>query len=373
MDVPKKRGNWNVAVAVAVIGLSLLVFNASLYLLSEKYAVGTGQVIGDFSGFLDMFKLTKQDIDGDLGVVMLAPTQEELDCESDPNCLFFSSWNYDVGSCENMQTNSTAYNSCFDGGKWFGGWGLDAPLQYPDIETGGPGGNNFLNLRTVGGGGWGNPYYFNWEIDDPDGDVFGDPDDLYMRVYFKMHQDNADNIHDQNHWFMATDLPRDLGYTDAKHWLRFGNRPDVFTPPWMDPAIDTLWTLQIGGWESGIFASTIEMEQEKWYCYEINIKKINSTHERWYMRLDGQDITDRYFGISGPPEENEEWLQDIYDLGWAQPINSPNSNFWLTTYDEETLNEGWDVSAIEVRNDNWAGPVECEDSVLIDYYCSCGG
>lgn len=259
--------------------------------------------------------------------------------------LFESSWDYATGYPD---------EAIFDGGKWYGGHGTLEPLQWPYVSSGGPGGHNFLNMVTVGGSleGGGNPYYMNWEISGgTDGDVFGAPEDLYIRVYFRVHQDWVDNLHGSNHWFMGTD---NTANRDTKHYLRFegpmsGEFPDLNT--------DYIIAVGINAVDE-VFAANIGMEAERWYRFEINVHKVNEDMERWYVRLDGVDITDKFRCIAGAVHYGE-WLQDLYDSGWSW-TNEHHGNLWLATYDEKTLNEGWDVAAIEVRDDTWPGPIGLE-------------
>ena len=90
--------------------------------------------------------------------------------------LFESSWNTATG------TSDAAIN---DGGKW--SYEEDAVENWPSVVAGGPGGNNFLKMVTNGAGGRGpNPAYTKWVT--PGAAAFGDPDNLYFRVYYRMNQ-----------------------------------------------------------------------------------------------------------------------------------------------------------------------------------------
>jgi hypothetical protein len=251
--------------------------------------------------------------------------------------LFSSTWNAATGS------SSTAIN---DGGKWYSGYNT-APLQYPYVSSGGPQDNNYLNMVTVGGGGWGNPYYMNWFISGGNnGDIFGDPNDLYIRCYFRVHQDWVNDVHNSNHWFVGVDNPNSK---DTKHYLRFEATPGEL------PDVDSDWVIGMGiNAVDEVYKANITMEEERWYCWEINVHRIDSTHERWYVRLDGVDITSKFMCIGG--SHYGKWLGDLYAQGfsWA---NEYHGNLWLCTYDENTINDGWDVGLIEVRDDRWPGPI----------------
>jgi len=276
---------------------------------------------------------------GAAGVIAIA-----LTCTSgiaEGGILFSSSWNTATGS------SSTAIN---DGGKWTSGYNTP-PLQNPYVSSGGPDGQNFLNMVTVGGGGWGNPYYMNWFINGSD--IFHDPNDLYVRVYFRVHQSWVDNLHNSNHWFQGVD---NSDNRDTKHYLRFEGRPGEL------PGVGSRWVIGVGiNAVDQVYKANITMEAERWYCYEINVHRIDSSRERWYMRLDGVDITDKFLCTGG--SNYGKWLGDLYDQGFSW-TNEYHGNLWMCTYDESTLNDGWDVALIEVRDDRWPGPIggSSEDS-----------
>jgi hypothetical protein len=185
----------------------------------------------------------------------------------------------------------------------------------------------------------------NWFISGGNnGDIFGDPNDLYVRVYFRVHQDWVNNLHNSNHWFIGIDNPNSR---DTKHYLRFEATPGEFT------GFSSPFVIGIGiNALDEVYKAKVAMQAERWYCYEINIHAIDSTHERWYMRLDGVDITDKFMCIGGG--HYGKWLGDLYaqGLSWA---NEYHGNLWLTTYDENTVNGGWDAALVEVRDDRWPG------------------
>jgi hypothetical protein len=203
-------------------------------------------------------------------------------------------------------------------------------------------------MVTVGGGGWGNPYYFNWEIN-PHGDIFHDPDNLFVRCYFRINA-NYDVIYPDKHWFSGSDSGV-MG--DSKHYLSIA-------PPASEifHSYETPYVIQINNYGNGSFQAKVVMEKERWYRYEIHVQKINADKEKWHIRLDGVDITDKFYCIGqDEPGLYGKWLTDLYVQGWGFR-NEYHGNLWLSTYDMETLNDGWDVAAVEVRDDRWPGPVE---------------
>lgn len=254
--------------------------------------------------------------------------------------LFSSSWDTATGY------SPSAIN---DGGKWSSTASPTTPLQYPYVSSGGPGGHNFLNMVTVGGGGWGNPYYFSWLINGGNsGDIFRDPANLYIRLYFRVHQSWANNLHNSNHWVVGVDNSANMN--GGKHYIRFEGIPGEFTGFNSDYCIG----LGVGGSADEVYKAKVSMEVERWYCWEIHVTKIDSSHERWYVRLDGVDITDKFFCTGG--SHYGKWLGDLYAQGYSFP-DQYHGNLWLCSYDENTVNDGWDLAALEVRDDQWPGPL----------------
>jgi hypothetical protein len=217
-------------------------------------------------------------------------------------------------------------------------------LQLPYVSAGGPGGNNFLNMVSPGGGGSGNPYGFAWEI--TESDTFQDPDDLYVRFYFRVHQSWIDSSDNNMHWLQST--PNRGQRTPTGFYIIMSLRPDEF------PEMGSEWGLQIEkyGAENGKFSANIGMVAEQWYCYEIHIEKIDEDNERWTIRIDGVDVVEKYWCSGGPQWGN--WLEDLYAASWYFS-KSYHGTLWLTMYDQEDTNDGWDVAAIEVRDDTWPG------------------
>ncbi|MFH1501351.1 MAG: NosD domain-containing protein [archaeon] len=69
-----KKREVEVALAIVVIGISLLVFNSSLYVLSDMYGIGTDTVVQDLSRFLEAFGIGQEGVmmaPGDIGVGLL--------------------------------------------------------------------------------------------------------------------------------------------------------------------------------------------------------------------------------------------------------------------------------------------------------------
>ena len=253
--------------------------------------------------------------------------------------LFQSSWD-----------TATGYSDAAidDGGKWIHGY-YNPPLFYPYVSAGGPGGHNFLNVVSPGDGGRDSPYNFNWVLAGGDnGDIFGNPNDLYVRVYFRVHQSYADSGDDNMHWFM---IMKDRDNTEIQHPLNFEAPPGDF------PELDTLWSIGIETYTDGKFLAIMEMEQERWYCYEIHFHKIGGGKEQWFIRLDNVDITDKFFCGSGP--EYGEYLDDLYDEGWGF-TTAYHGCFWMAIYEQETNNDGWDISCVEVRDDRWPGLLDVD-------------
>lgn len=258
--------------------------------------------------------------------------------------LFQSSWNHTTGSTKDALS---------DGGTWHFGSGSSGRLQDPIVYSNGPEGNNYLNLRTAGDGGWGSPYYINFDIAG-DNDRFGDPDNFYCRVYVRVHQEWVENQPVSNHWFAASET----GISSPCHHF-LSMRP----PPWPDyPDFfpnRSDWGFRLTVKPSAAkFASNITLESERWYCFEVHIQRIDAArNERWYFRLDGKDITNDFICFqNGSDGGYGKTLQEYYDDGGFYAYRYLG-NFWMTTYDQETLNDGWDVAAIEVRDDRWPGPV----------------
>jgi hypothetical protein len=279
--------------------------------------------------------------------VMMTPTQEEIDCGNDPNCLFFSSWNYATGICELPGAGSfVSYygEDCTDGSKWAVYY--NDPLQWPSVETGGPGGNNFLNLVTAGPG---DTYSFDFYI--TQNDVFHDPNDLYIRTYFKIHQDFMDDYGGQsNHWFQGIATRNNK---DTKHYLTTGLWPGE--TPFQGMTSDFAIGAGIGAPVDATFRVAKSMETERWYCYETHVQKISDTGEKWFFRLDGVDITDKYYcTASSTPGFYGKYLIEKYDEGFVIP-NEYHGNLWIASYGQAAINQGWDIASIEVRNDHWVG------------------
>jgi hypothetical protein len=251
--------------------------------------------------------------------------------------LFESSWNTATGSSD------AAIN---DGGKWYSASGMAGVLQEPYVSAGGPGGNNFLNMVTVGTGGWGNPYYMSWVITGED--IFGDPDDLYVRAYFRVHSDWVPSPGQNIHWFTAIDNPSNMA-TESGHYLQFNTPAEEF------PALaDAPFALDTDG-PLGRYQANIAMETERWYRFEIHCHKISSMEMQFTFRLDGVDITNNFLCIAG--DVYGQWFGDVQD-GGEYLTNPYYGNIWMTIYDSVgPLNNGWDVACVEVRDDTWPGPV----------------
>ncbi|GAB4345894.1 MAG: hypothetical protein Kow0099_26610 [Candidatus Abyssubacteria bacterium] len=273
--------------------------------------------------------------------------------------LFQSSWDYATGSCGDEGDPEQII--CNDGGKWVGGYeNQDTSQGELNVQPGGPGGHNYLNMRTVGEGGWGQSSgYRNWEIAGGvgSGDVLRNPDNLYIRLYFRVHEDWDDD--GTTHWFMG-EANRDHYGTGHYLNIRDRNYSDAF------PDLVTEFNVEIEKYGSGTFEANVSMQRERWYCWEIYVKKIDPERERWYIRLDGVDITDKFKAISGssgtPGRTGEtgiyrKWLVDLYNTyDWAF-VRMYHGNIWMATYDQLTLNSGWDVTLVEVRDDRWPGPI----------------
>ncbi|MFH1586318.1 MAG: family 16 glycoside hydrolase [Candidatus Diapherotrites archaeon] len=267
--------------------------------------------------------------------------QSDAECDADSRCLFYSSWNYSTGSCG--LASAPEQIICNDGGKWFGG--STPQIQEGSVSSGGPGGNNFLNMVSPGGGGRGTEYRRNWLItgEEPDHEVFGNPADIYYRVYFRVHEDyvlDGGGIH----WFMPTQ--------DWPNWVNNQFVQTISAPVDEWPALETDFSVGIGNYGDGGWYANIGMEHDRWYCWEVRQQDISATQERWTIRLDGQDITDNFFCTGGDHYGN--WLGDLYDTGWGF-ANEPHGNIWMGTYDNYTENQGMDVAAVEVRDDHWVG------------------
>jgi hypothetical protein len=268
-----------------------------------------------------------------LSFVMFGPLNAEA------GVLFQSSWDTATG---------TSDAAIFDGGKWFGGPLSKGKLQDPYVSSGGPGGHNYLNMVTVGQGGWGGDgRCFEWLISGGNnGVIWDDPDDLYMRFYYRVDA-SYDVPHPTKHWFQGVDSSKSL---DHVHYNLI-NKPS----PGEIPGAGGGFAIEIENQSAGRFQSDVRMEKERWYCYEIQIHKVSASQERWYIRLDGVDITDSFHGIAGSVygKKLDEWYAS--GNGWP---NEYHGNLWLVTYDMLTLNEGWDVTAIEVRDDRWPGLID---------------
>ncbi|MFX0196751.1 MAG: hypothetical protein ACFFCW_11545 [Candidatus Hodarchaeota archaeon] len=236
--------------------------------------------------------------------------------------LFESSWNTATG---------TSDKAIFDGGKWTGGYGRHAPKQDPYVSAGGPGGNNFLNMVTVGDRGYGDGHYFNWKT--YSSDVFGDPTNLYIRFYWRLHSDCVLEG-PTKHWMG--------NYTQDAHYCSFNVKSGApFAVEIQHYPDDSRWRLMV------------DLDLDVWYRWEVHIQEVTGG-ERWYIRLNGTDITDKFYCLSG--SRYGKWLQRFYD-GGGKLRSDYHGGFWLTTYDMPSpLNQGWDVACIEVRDDRWPGP-----------------
>jgi len=268
----------------------------------------------------------------------------EHEVDDSENILFQSSWNTATGS---------SLNAINDGGAWHYA-PRGPPVQDPVVSSGGPGGNNFLNMVSPGGGGPANGHATEWHIDQDK--PFGDPDDLYIRVYFRMHQDWVDARSDSlpmSHWFTGVEDATPSGNDGrlTKHYLSFeGETTDL-------PNVQD-WSIRIENYGDGKYGANMNIETERWYCYEIHVESVTPTMERWYVRLDGEDITDQYRCVADDDNPNGpqwgEYLDETYADGRGF-TNEEHNNFWHTVYDQITANSGWDVAAIEVRDDRWPG------------------
>jgi hypothetical protein len=130
--------------------------------------------------------------------------------------------------------------------------------------------------------------------------------------------------------------------------------------------LDSDWVIGLGlhtATGDEVYKAKLRMEAERWYCYELRIEAVDSTHERWTVRLDGVDITDKYMCTGG--NHYAQWLDDLYARG-IYPRNEYHANFWMATYDENTVNDGWDVTLVEVRDDRWVGPISGTPSPVDD-------
>ncbi|MFH1586588.1 MAG: family 16 glycoside hydrolase [Candidatus Diapherotrites archaeon] len=277
--------------------------------------------------------------------------QSDAECDADSRCLFYSSWNTATGYSD---------EAIDDGTKWITGY-HDEPLQRPYVSAGGPGEQNFLNLVTAGGGGWGNIYYFNYHLPN----IYNDPDNLYFRFYFRVHDDWIDD--GSTHWFQG-----DLG---SGHYINFDITPTSELP---DIVGNTDFVLELEKYGTGMFQANVPLNKERWYCYELHVQEVDDNLERWYVRLDEEDITDKYYGISG--NIWSYWLDDWYASGDGF-ANSEHTGIRMHTYDQDTINNGWDVAAVEIRDDHWVGCFDeqpCADndtrscSTGLDGICSTG-
>ncbi|RJR32142.1 hypothetical protein C4569_00295 [Candidatus Parcubacteria bacterium] len=288
----------------------------------------------------------------------------ETNCSGDPGCLFFSSWNTKTGYCQGLgsQYEESYYgDDCTDKQTWKVFY--NNSLQYPAVMPGAPGNNNYLKMVTVGNGGLDGDgrtmeLKINGSSDIPD--IFRDPDDLYIRAYVRASKDwvQPGNLHSNTHWFSGIDTNK-----NTKHYLRFhAPMTSEFKSFGLTSVNQMDYTMSLGfgsDHPSGygvlvddIFSAGVDTLADKWYCWEIHIDKVSNTAERWYFRRDGVDITDKYYATGGDMYGKK--LTDLYNSGWIVP-NEYHANLWLTTYDQETLNDGWDVAAVEARNDRWVG------------------
>jgi hypothetical protein len=259
--------------------------------------------------------------------------------------LFSSTWGTATG---------TSNNAIGDGGKWdidtYGSQKQDPEVFVDDGTV--PGGNNFLRVRPVGTDCSGGPGH-NWIAEN----TINDPNDIYIRLYFRMNEPLSWNAGESDkHWLSTSESfinntnhilsfehPQNIrNNTGLPFSGDYGMRVDDYST---DHAWDSLTPLYFG----------------IWYRYEIHIQNIGGGKERWYTRLDGVDITNTYRhveynpGCPDPPCQNDR-LQDDYDLGWAWD-NNPHNGIEFYTYDMCTLTEGWDITAMEIRDDTWPGPV----------------
>ncbi|MFH1586591.1 MAG: hypothetical protein ABID38_01910, partial [Candidatus Diapherotrites archaeon] len=264
--------------------------------------------------------------------------QSDAECDADSRCLFYSSWNTEPGDCGLVPYSGP----CTDGGTWAFGWGFDQPMQNPYISSNGPGGNNFLNMVTVGDDGYGSGHYLNFDIINSNTDIFYDPDDLYVRVYFRVH-DDAIITAPNKHWFQL-DAPSEI--RNVSNALSFS--PDTTASEEIPELAGADYVME----GMGRFVYTTGMEDERWYCWELHVESVDEDTERRYVRLDGEDITDESFSISG--DYYRRWLSEVNQNEGFE--NKYYGNLWVVTYDMVgPLNNGWDVAAIEVRDDHWVG------------------
>jgi len=269
--------------------------------------------------------------------------------------LFSSKWDNGTGS---------GFSQITDGGKWYYNRSASNPnAVYPYVVAGtpnDPGGYNFLRMTSVGGG-YGGPYLYNFytcaqpNCSSEYSDVFKNPDNIYIRLYFRV----------SNNW-----QPQ----SPTKHWLQGNHSNDDEDPDYLcfnrpgelscateankgDYVLEIQHDASDARWQADI-----HMLRNKWYCYEVHIQKTGADSEKWEIRLDGVDITDKFFcvGASCP-----DWSCRTNLKTWFQ-TNSwkryTQNMLYLTSYDMANVSDGWDISAVEVRDDTWPGPIFTNDT-----------
>lgn len=272
--------------------------------------------------------------------------------ESFAAILFSSNWNTATGSSE---------NAIEDGGKWNYGRSTPNPsATYPYVIAGtpsDPGGYNYLRMTSVGGG-YAGPYYYNifgcktLNCNTSYSAIFGNPDNLYIRFYFKV----------SNNWQVQG---------PTKHWFQDNDAADNMDPDYLcfnvpgeneciTEALKGDYALEIQHDNSNIrYQANVHMLRNVWYRYEVYIQKVTGG-ERWTMRLDGVDITDKFYCVAGNcPSGSYACTANLkawFDAGgtWSRYVHQMP---FMTSYDMPNISNGWDVSAVEIRDDTWPGPV----------------
>ena len=286
-----------------------------------------------------------------LRVVCLAAMAGVLvPCLAYAGVLFSSNWATATGS-------STA--AITDGGKWYYTRStLNSSATYPYVVAGTasePGGYNFLRMTTVGGG-YGGPYLYNFytcgqlNCASEYSDVFKNPNDIYIRLYFRVSSD----------W-----QPQ----SPTKHWLQGNHSNDDEDPDYLcfnkpgeltcaAEAIKGDYALEIQHDASDArWQANIHMLRNRWYRYEVHVQKTGAASEKWEIRLDGVDITDQFFcvGASCPDWSCRTNLKTWFQTNsWARYTQNM---LYMTSYDMPNVSNGWDLTAVEVRDDTWPGPV----------------
>ncbi|MFH1587633.1 MAG: hypothetical protein ABID38_07285, partial [Candidatus Diapherotrites archaeon] len=259
---------------------------------------------------------------------------ETQGCTVDTGLLFESNWNTETGYSDEAINDGTKWNS----------FSQNEPLQRAYVSSDGPGGNNYLNVVTPGGGGSGNPYGYKWFIVGDEGEyAYYDPDDLYVRVYFRMHQSHIDNFPVSNHNFMGLDSPIPRLYT--AHYLAW--EPNHYAWPELNTPFLNRSTPMPGG-PAWIYLYK-QMETERWYCFETHVHNVGGAEE-WYYNLDGVDVTGDFIAV----DDGDKTLLELYAEG-KRYEDKYHGNLWIATYDNEALEEGYDFTSVSVRSDGWSG------------------